>query len=198
MGVARSFSITSRRSLACPVRRSRTPCARLSATGSCVLKSGGSRRGATPPTSSRSRRASGMRGCGCADGGRGQIRASHAYTRIIRARPRSGSGLRLPKSRGPERAQLGEIRTDGGKPASGHVPHGFRSTFRDWAGECTAYPRELAEAALAHTVGDQTERAYWRGDALARRRELMEAWAGCMATVGETRTIVPIRRATAS
>jgi integrase len=55
--------------------------------------------------------------------------------------------------------------------------HGFRSTFRDWAGECTAFAREIAEAALAHLVGDETERAYRRGDALARRRELMDAWA---------------------
>jgi integrase len=55
--------------------------------------------------------------------------------------------------------------------------HGFRSSFRDWAGEATEYPRELAEAALAHTVGDETERAYRRGDALERRRPMMDAWA---------------------
>ncbi|MFP5078480.1 tyrosine-type recombinase/integrase [Rhizobium sp. YIM 134829] len=54
--------------------------------------------------------------------------------------------------------------------------HGFRSAFRDWAGDKTTFPREVAEAALAHTVGDQTERAYRRSDALARRRKLMEAW----------------------
>jgi integrase len=54
--------------------------------------------------------------------------------------------------------------------------HGFRSSFRDWAGEETHFPREMAEAALAHVVGDNTERAYRRGDALERRRELMEAW----------------------
>lgn len=54
--------------------------------------------------------------------------------------------------------------------------HGFRSSFRDWAGECTAFPRELAEAALAHVVGDEVERAYRRGDALERRRELMLDW----------------------
>ena len=59
----------------------------------------------------------------------------------------------------------------------GATVHGFRSSFRDWAGECTEFPRELAEAALAHTVGDAVERAYRRGDALERRRELMEAWA---------------------
>jgi integrase len=55
--------------------------------------------------------------------------------------------------------------------------HGFRSSFRDWAGEVTTFPREVAEAALAHTAGDATERAYRRGDALEKRRALMEAWA---------------------
>ncbi len=49
--------------------------------------------------------------------------------------------------------------------------HGFRSSFRDWAAECTAFPRELAEKSLAHSVGDETERAYQRGDLLERRRK---------------------------
>src|SRR5262245_48361597 len=47
--------------------------------------------------------------------------------------------------------------------------HGFRSAFRDWCGEMTGFPREIAEAALAHIVGDATERAYRRGDALEKR-----------------------------
>jgi integrase len=55
--------------------------------------------------------------------------------------------------------------------------HGFRSAFRDWCGETTSFPREIAEAALAHVAGDATERAYRRGDALEKRRNLMEAWA---------------------
>lgn len=55
--------------------------------------------------------------------------------------------------------------------------HGFRSTFRDWAGDHTEFPREVVEAALAHRVGDATEQAYRRSDALERRRVLMEAWA---------------------
>jgi integrase len=55
--------------------------------------------------------------------------------------------------------------------------HGFRSAFRDWAGNKTHFPREVAEAALAHAVGDSVERAYRRDDALEKRRELMEAWA---------------------
>jgi integrase len=54
--------------------------------------------------------------------------------------------------------------------------HGFRSSFRDWCGEATAFPREVAEAALAHAVGDMTERAYRRGDALEKRRALVAAW----------------------
>jgi integrase len=55
--------------------------------------------------------------------------------------------------------------------------HGFRSAFRDWAGERTHFPREVAEAALAHLVGDAVERAYRRGDALEKRRKLMDAWS---------------------
>jgi integrase len=55
--------------------------------------------------------------------------------------------------------------------------HGFRSSFRDWAGESTSFPREVAEQALAHTIGNEAERAYRRGDALEKRRELMDAWA---------------------
>lgn len=58
------------------------------------------------------------------------------------------------------------------------VPHGFRSTFRDWCGDRTNYPRDLAEAALAHTLSDAVEAAYRRGDALEKRREMMEVWAG--------------------
>ena len=61
---------------------------------------------------------------------------------------------------------------------TGFVPHGFRSSFRDWCGECTPFPREVAEAALAHIVGNAVEQAYRRGDALEKRRKLMEAWEG--------------------
>ena len=57
------------------------------------------------------------------------------------------------------------------------TPHGFRSSFRDWVGEKTSYPTELAEHALAHRIGDAVEQAYRRGDALERRRDMMEAWA---------------------
>jgi hypothetical protein len=54
--------------------------------------------------------------------------------------------------------------------------HGFRSSFRDWAGNESNYPREVAEAAPAHVVGDQTEQAYRRGDALEKRRKLIASY----------------------
>ena len=55
--------------------------------------------------------------------------------------------------------------------------HGFRSSFRDWCGDETSFPREIAEAALAHKVGNEVERAYRRADALEKRRTLMQAWS---------------------
>jgi integrase len=55
--------------------------------------------------------------------------------------------------------------------------HGFRSSFRDWAGNVSNFPRELIETALAHVVGDKAEQAYRRSDALEKRRKLMDAWA---------------------
>jgi integrase len=65
---------------------------------------------------------------------------------------------------------------------AGPTVHGFRSSFRDWCGDQTSFPRELAEAALAHRTGDAVELAYRRFDALQRRRELMEAWSDYLAS----------------
>lgn len=61
------------------------------------------------------------------------------------------------------------------------VPHGFRSTFRDWAAERTNYPREAAEMALAHTIENRVEAAYRRGDLFEKRRAMMSAWAAFLA-----------------
>lgn len=75
--------------------------------------------------------------------------------------------------------------------------HGFRSSFRDWAGNVSNFPREVVETALAHVIGDKAEQAYRRSDALEKRRKLMQAWAAYC----EPRTagnVVPIgRRASA-
>lgn len=73
--------------------------------------------------------------------------------------------------------------------------HGFRSAFRDWVGESTSIPVDVAEAALAHTRKDRTESAYARGDLLAKRRKLMEAWAAYCAAPAKGGKVVQIRRA---
>jgi integrase len=73
------------------------------------------------------------------------------------------------------------------------VPHGFRSTFRDWCSEQTAYPREVAEQALAHTVGSAVERAYNRSDLFEKRRHLMQEWARYCQPPAPAGKVVPIR-----
>jgi integrase len=76
--------------------------------------------------------------------------------------------------------------------------HGFRSSFRDWAAERTNFQRELAEKALAHLVGDETERAYQRGDLFAKRARLMDAWGSFASTPPRAGVVVPIKGARAS
>ena len=109
--------------------------------------------------------------------------------------------------RGSNRAAWGELvfRTVRGKTVDGAtlsklvkdlgiaaVPHGFRSSFRDWASERTNHPREVVEAALAHTVRNQTEAAYARSDLFERRRHLMDDWSSY---IDEVRgQVVPLRR----
>jgi integrase len=74
--------------------------------------------------------------------------------------------------------------------------HGFRSTFRDWAAELTNFPGEIAEAALAHLVGDDTERAYQRGDLFEKRRKLMIAWGEYCGRVYRRReNVIEMRKA---
>jgi integrase len=71
--------------------------------------------------------------------------------------------------------------------------HGFRSTFRDWCAEATNYPREVAEAAFAHTLRDKTEATYQRGDLKEKRRWLMAEWSLFCARPSATRNVVPLR-----
>lgn len=72
----------------------------------------------------------------------------------------------------------------GMRPNSGLTVHGFRSAFRDWAGEATNHPREVCEQALAHTISNQVEAAYRRGDFFEKRRSLMQDWADYLASGG--------------
>jgi integrase len=73
------------------------------------------------------------------------------------------------------------------------VPHGFRSTFRDWVSERTAYPGDMAEMALAHAIGSKVEAAYRRGDMFERRRRLMDDWAAFLAKPEAKGAVTPMR-----
>ena len=72
--------------------------------------------------------------------------------------------------------------------------HGFRSSFRDWCAEMTNYPREVAEAALAHTLKDKTEAAYQRGDMFEKRRRLMDAWSTYCTKGKKAGDVVPLKK----
>lgn len=82
-----------------------------------------------------------------------------------------------------------------GMPAyASYVPHGFRSTFRDWAAETTNFANETLELALAHTIRDKAEAAYRRQDQLSKRAVLMEQWATYVEQPLQTATVDSIRK----
>jgi integrase len=114
---------------------------------------------------------------------------------ILRALPREDDNPFVfigPRGRGlSNMAMAGALR----RVASASTVHGFRSTFRDWVGEMTSYPNEVAEMALAHAVGDKVEAAYRRGDLFDKRRKLMDAWARFCGTRPTSRSakVVPLR-----
>ena len=124
-----------------------------------------------------------------------RVPLSDAALDVLReaAQYRDRSGLVFPSARGKEMsdATLGKLIAENGVDA---VPHGFRSSFRQWAAERTNIAREVAEFALAHVVGDAAERAYQRSDLFDRRRELMERWAAYLR--GERANVVSLRSAT--
>ena len=75
------------------------------------------------------------------------------------------------------------------------VPHGFRSTFRDWAAEKTELPNEMVEMALAHAIGDGTVAAYQRSDLFDKRRNLMADWAKFINTMPAVGNVIPMHKA---
>lgn len=94
-----------------------------------------------------------------------------------------------------EAGRIGYLDPRQGKVAT---PHGFRSTFRDWAAEHTNYPREVAEMALAHAIGNKVEAAYRRGDLFEKRCRMMDDWARFCSTIQPAGEVVPIRSSTAA
>jgi integrase len=106
---------------------------------------------------------------------------SDAAVSLLKALPRIAEcDLLFPGPTGKPLSDVAVSKLCGELSNSRCVPHGWRSTFRDWAGDCTNYPRELAEAALAHIVGG-VEGAYRRGDGVERRRPMMQDWATSLA-----------------
>jgi len=103
--------------------------------------------------------------------------------RVIR---QPGAGFVFPgRRRGRPLGHGQMLRTIAALGHRGVTTHGMRSAFRDWAGDCTTFPREIAEAALAHVVGDKSETAYRRSTAIEKRRGLMQAWADYCGGVNE-------------
>ncbi|WP_372374166.1 tyrosine-type recombinase/integrase [Vreelandella venusta] len=93
---------------------------------------------------------------------------THIFAGMKQGRPLSNMSL-LQFMRGLGYGPSGE--------QGNYVPHGFRSSFRDWTGEVTSYPRDVAEMALAHTIENKVEAAYRRGDLFEKRRAMMQEWA---------------------
>ena len=122
--------------------------------------------------------------------------------RLLKSLPKmAGSNIVFPSPTGKELSdmalsQLMRGMRDRGELTVDAVPHGFRSTFRDWAAEQTAYPDEIRKAASGHTVGDAVKEAYQRNDLLEKRRQLMIEWGKyCDKVVSHsTNKVTPIRR----
>ncbi|MEY8690012.1 MAG: tyrosine-type recombinase/integrase [Leptothrix sp. (in: b-proteobacteria)] len=110
-----------------------------------------------------------------------RVPLSDAALALLKALPRmAGTDVVFPGTKGQPlsdmtlAAIMRRMKTDA-------VPHGFRSTFRDWAGERTNHPREVIEHAMAHQLKDKAEAAYQRGDLFEKRRRLMDDWASFLA-----------------
>lgn len=124
-----------------------------------------------------------------------RVPLSEAAWRLLKSLPRDDTvPYVFPSSKGTplSDATLLKVLKDMGVPA---VPHGFRSTFKDWAVECTNYPSEMSEMALAHAVPDKVEAAYRRGDLLMRRYQMMDDWANFCERKWERGLVVPISSA---
>jgi hypothetical protein len=106
---------------------------------------------------------------------------------------RSGDYVFPGRLRGRSLSSMSLLVVMRGMGRRGLTTHGFRSSFRDWAAERTAFPAEVAEMALAHTVADAVERAYRRGDLFEKRRQLAEAWATFCAAPSVGADVVPNR-----
>jgi integrase len=123
-----------------------------------------------------------------------RVPLSAAALRILEKLPRiEGCDVVFPSPKGKAlsdmtlSAVMRRMKVDG-------VPHGFRSTFKDWASERTSYPGEMSEMALAHTIGDKVEAAYRRGDLFEKRRRMMSDWSKFCETPTAPGKVLPMKK----
>lgn len=128
-----------------------------------------------------------------------RVPLSDEAVKLLEALPRIvGNDYVFPAPRGGQLSGMALTAVLRRMERGGLTQHGFRSTFRDWAGETTAYPREVCEHALAHKLADGVEAAYQRGDLLAKRARLMADWARYCGTVqGSAENVVAMKKGAA-
>jgi len=111
---------------------------------------------------------------------------------LLESLPRTGD-LIFPNTKGDKLSDMTLTAVLRRMNRSDITAHGFRSTFRDWCSERTNYPRDVAEMALAHTIGDKVEAAYRRGDLFEKRRRMMREWGKFSGKVQVAATVTPIK-----
>ncbi len=122
-----------------------------------------------------------------------RVPLSEAAIRVLSKLPSEGDFVFVGAKPGKPLSNMAMLKLLSRMERSDLTVHGFRSTFRDWAAETTNYPREAAEAALAHSISDKTEAAYRRGDLFEKRGKLMQAWADhCYRTASAK--VTPIKK----
>ena len=128
-----------------------------------------------------------------------RVPLSDEAVKLLEALPRIvGNDYVFPAPRGGQLSDMALTAVLRRMERGGLTQHGFRSTFRDWAGETTAYPREVCEHALAHKLADGVEAAYQRGDLLAKRARLMADWARYCGTVqGKAENVLAMKKGAA-
>jgi integrase len=124
-----------------------------------------------------------------------RVPLSEQALNLLKALPRlEGSNYVFPAVRGGMLSDM-SINAVTRRMGVAAVPHGFRSSFKDWARSCTRYEDEVSELALAHANSDQTRAAYARDELLPKRERLMKEWAKYCDTVPSTGKVTPLRRA---
>ena len=123
-----------------------------------------------------------------------QVPLSDAVVKLLEKLPHDGGDFLFPGRKPGQPINRTRLLEFLPKINADVTVHGFRSTFRDWAGDRTTFDRDVIEAALAHTIGDKTEASYRRGNALEKRRLLMQQWADvCAGKVQSTGEVIALR-----